>query len=261
MTLDLVIPAYNEERRIARTLRAYSHALADDDVRFHVALDGCRDATADIVRDHAAVDPRVDLFDFPKLGKGGVLMEAFRRCDGDLIGFVDADCATPPSELALLAEAAAHSDGAIATRRHPSSITPGARPLARRVASAGFASGVRRLFGLGYSDTQCGAKVLCRALIDDALPLLSSRDFLFDVDLLVIADRLGYQITEVPTVWVDQAESTLSAGADSRRMLASAVRLWVHHRTLPIDRGPAPRPVDHPRTTDDIEHPGRRLAA
>ncbi|MGY6502196.1 MAG: glycosyltransferase [Acidimicrobiales bacterium] len=260
MTLDLVIPAYNEERRIGRTLRSYSEAFAGTDARIHVALDGCRDATAEVVRDHAADDPRIDLFDFPKLGKGGVLMEAFRRCDGDLVGFVDADCATPPSELAALVEATEHADGAIASRRHPSAITPGPRPLSRRLASAGFASGIRHLFHLPYSDTQCGAKVLRREVVDAVVPLLSSRDFLFDVDLLVVADRLGYRITEVPTVWVDQGESKLHALADSRRMMASALRLWVHHRTLPIDRSPH-APIEHPPATSGAEDIGRPLAA
>ena len=66
---------------------------------------------------------------------------------------------------------------------------------------------------------------------------MSSRDFLFDVDLLVVADRLGFDLVEVPTVWIDQAGSKLSAAADASRMLKSALRLWIHHRTMPV--GPA----------------------
>ena len=57
------------------------------------------------------------LHEYPKLGKGGVLMETFRRCDADLVGFVDADCATPPAELARMTEQAADTDGVIASRR------------------------------------------------------------------------------------------------------------------------------------------------
>lgn len=259
MTLDLVIPAHNEERRIVRTLRAYSEAFTGDDVRFKVALDGCVDRTAEVVLDLTTDDPRIELFEFPKLGKGGVLMEAFRRCDAEWVGFVDADCATPPSELALLTEQAGAADGAIASRRHPSSVTPGNRPLARRVTSAGFATCIRTLFGLPYSDTQCGAKVVRRDVLERALPLMSSRDFLFDVDLLVVARELGYEIVEVPTVWVDQAESKLNAAADARRMLASAIRLWLHHHVLPIDPV-TPPPPDAPRRHDRATG-GRRIAA
>jgi glycosyltransferase involved in cell wall biosynthesis len=65
--------------------------------------------------------------------------------------------------------------------------------------------------------------------------LLSSRDFLFDVDLLVTARKLGYDVVELPTVWVDQEGSRLAPGGDSKRMAASALRLWLHHRVIPVD--------------------------
>ena len=85
MSLDIVIPAHNEEQRIDRTLRAYRTGFPQADVRFLVALDGCDDHTSDVVRAHAAADERVVLHEFPKLGKGGVLMETFRRSDADLV--------------------------------------------------------------------------------------------------------------------------------------------------------------------------------
>lgn len=234
MSLDIVIPAHDEEARIERTLHAYRSGFPQDDVRFHIALDGCVDTTADIVRAHAADDDRVLLHEFPKLGKGGVLMETFRLCQADLVGFVDADCATPPGELARMTVEAADVDGVIASRRLPASFTPGPRHEGRTLTSAGFAWGVRRLFRLPYADTQCGAKVLHRHVTERVVPLMSSRDFLFDVDLLVIARRLGFEVVEVPTVWIDQAGSKLRAWQDSLRMLRSAMRLWIHHRTMPI---------------------------
>src|SRR6478752_7699194 len=231
MRLDIVMPAHNEEHRIGPTLDSYRAVCADPETRFVVALDACTDATADIVASHAARDPRVVAHEFPKLGKGGVLMEAFRRCDADLVGFVDADCATPPAELARMTVAAADVDGVIASRRLPASFTPCARHTGRSLTSSGFAWGVRRLFHLPYADTQCGAKVVHRRLVERVVPLMSSRDFLFDVDLLVVADRLGFDVVEVPTVWIDQAGSKLRPGADAARMLKSALRLWIHHRT------------------------------
>jgi glycosyltransferase involved in cell wall biosynthesis len=234
MSLDIVIPAHDEEDRIARTLSAYRSGFPQDDVRFHVALDGCVDATADIVRAHAARDARVHLHQFPKLGKGGVLMETFRRCDADLVGFVDADCATPPAELARMTIAAGSVDGVIASRRLPASFTPADRASARSMMSACFAWYVRRLFRLPYSDTQCGAKVLHRRVTERVVPLMSSRDFLFDVDLLVVARKLGYDVVEVPTVWIDQSGSKLRATRDSISMLTSTARLWIHHHTMPI---------------------------
>lgn len=236
MSLDIVIPAHDEEARIGRTLHAYRNGIRAHDARFHIALDGCADRTADIVRTHMADDERVVLHEFPKLGKGGVLMETFRRCDADLIAFVDADCATPPAELDRLVAVAsdADADGAIASRRLPASFTPGRRGSGRALTSRGFAWGIRRCFRLPYADTQCGAKVLSRRAAQRVVPLLSSRDFLFDVDLLLVADHLGFDVREVPTVWIDQAGSKIDVRREVRRMVAGAVRLWVHHRTLPV---------------------------
>ena len=69
MRLDIVMPAHNEEARIGRTLSIYREACPDPEIRFLVAMDDCQDRTADIVRAHAAEDDRVELFEYPKLGK------------------------------------------------------------------------------------------------------------------------------------------------------------------------------------------------
>src|SRR5207248_2160385 len=96
--LDVVIPAHNEEARIGRTLDLYRHEDLGAHVRFVAALDGCTDHTAAVVRDHAMSDPRVQLLELPSLGKGGALMAAFRTCTSEMVSFVDADAATPPTE-------------------------------------------------------------------------------------------------------------------------------------------------------------------
>ena len=252
MRLDVVIPAHNEARRIDRTLRAYRSTVNDPMARFVVALDQCTDDTATVVQNHSRLDGRVEVLEYPKLGKGGVLMESFRQCDADVVGFVDADCATPPAEFLRLVETVTGrdeetptADVAIASRFHPSSVLPVRRSVARRITSRSFSMLVHLMFGLPCADTQCGAKVMCRQVVAAALPLLSSRDFLFDVDLLLTADRLGFRIVEVPTVWLDREGSHVHPAADARRMAASSLRLWLHHRVLPV---PSPIVADAPST-------------
>jgi glycosyltransferase involved in cell wall biosynthesis len=230
MRLDIVIPAHNEEARIGRMLATYRRACTDPDVRFLVAMDDCRDRTARIVGEHREDDRRVECVAYPKLGKGGVIAESFRRADADLVAFVDADGATPPQELLRLAEAAERADGAIASRRHPAAVLPARRPVTRQVTSAGFSFAVRRLMGLPYADTQCGAKVLRREVIDAVLPRLQVSDLLFDVDLLAAARECGFHIVEVPTIWIDQDGSRVRPVADTRRMGGSLLRLWARRR-------------------------------
>lgn len=239
MRLDLVIPAHNEAERIGPTIVEYLEVLGSED-RILVALDSCTDGTAEVVGEVAGGDPRVVLCGYPKLGKGGVIIETFRRCTADVVGFVDADGATPPGELLRLRAVVEGEglDGAIAGRRHPSAVLPRGRSWKRRVASWGFAFGVRWLFGLPFSDTQCGAKVLRRWVVEGCLPLLSARDFLFDVDLLLVAGRLGARVVEVPTVWIDRDRSRVDVLGDSRRMALSSFSLWLHHLAVPLPTVP-----------------------
>jgi glycosyltransferase involved in cell wall biosynthesis len=250
LRLDIVIPAHNEEHRIGRTLRVYRSGCADPGTRFLVALDACTDATAEIVRAHGAEDGRVLLFEYPKLGKGGVILETMRRSEADLIGFVDADCATPPAEMLRLAAIVERErervDGAIASRHHAASVLPVRRPGSRRLASAGFAFCARRLLRLPYLDTQCGAKVIRREALAPLLDRVSRTDLLFDVDLLLAARDAGQRVVEVPTVWIDQDGSRVDVVHDTRRMGVSLMRLWadtmgrrLNDSAVGIDRGHA----------------------
>ena len=83
---------------------------------------------------------------------------------------------------------------------------------------------------LPFADTQCGAKVLRREVVDAVLPHLAARDLLFDVDLLAAADELGFRIVEVPTIWIDQDGSRVNAMSDSRKMGTSLLKLWARRR-------------------------------
>jgi glycosyltransferase involved in cell wall biosynthesis len=244
LRLDIVIPAHNEEHRIGPTLEAYRAAWPDRDVGFVVALDSCTDATPEIVDRHAAQDPRVRRVDYPKLGKGGVVLETFARSTADLVAFVDADGATPPGELRRLVAASRDAGGAIASRRHPAALLPAGRSPARRVASAGFAFTVRRLLRLPYLDTQCGAKVLRREVVQDVLPSVTARDLCFDVELLLAAHERGHRIVEVPTIWIDRDGSRVRPVRDTRRMALSLLRVWRRRQARRLSRRPqlVPRP-------------------
>ncbi len=231
MRLEIVIPAHNEEHRIGRMLDDYRHAIDDRDVAFTVALDACEDATAAVVASRSREDPRVQSIEFDKLGKGGVIAETLRRSGAPIVGFVDADGATPPSELLRLVDAVEAGAGtAIACRRHPASVVPARRSVGRRVASRGFSASTRLLLGISHPDTQCGAKVMrgdvARAALDD----VTRTDLSFDVDLLLaVADR-GHDVVEVPTVWIDQEGSRVRPLRDTRRMGGSLLGLWAQRR-------------------------------
>lgn len=229
MDLSIVIPAYNEAERIDRTLHAYATVFPDAELI--VVLNGCRDNTQAVVE---AFQKRgvgqVRLRDIPEaVGKGRAVREGFRMSRGRLVGFVDADAATSPKEFRRLVASIDGAAAAIASRWLPGAVVRN-RTWLRTLASRTFQLAVRMLFGLPFRDTQCGAKVFRRDVIDAILPRLRIDNMAFDVELLYLTASASFRILEVPTVWEDQSRSAilgspLKLARNAVRMLTSLVSL------------------------------------
>jgi glycosyltransferase involved in cell wall biosynthesis len=218
----IVVPAYNEERRIGGLLEA----LADFEGAVIVVADGT-DRTADLVRDFAGEHPDLALacLEFPeRLGKGGGIIAGFRAATTPYIGFMDADGSTSPGEMARLFAYLADADGAIASRWCPGAVVPVRQGPLRRLQSRAFNLLIRLLFDLPYADTQCGAKVFRRDALAPVLDEMTLAGFEFDVELLWRLARRGTRVVEVPTVWYDQGGSKVHGG-DSMQMLRRLVAL------------------------------------
>jgi glycosyltransferase involved in cell wall biosynthesis len=213
MGISVIIPAYNEARRISDALTDYQ-AFAEQNhsnYELFVVCDGCTDSTPEIVRKFCRRNPRIKLLEFPnKLGKGGGVLEGFKVAKGDVIGFVDADGAVSPEEFDKLVKALDGADCAIASRYAATSKILAKQSLMRRVASRAFNLLVRMMFGLSFKDTQCGAKVMKKSIIDDVLQQMVSRGYEFDVELLWRIKRSGYSIKEIPIIWRHRGSSTFS---------------------------------------------------
>src|SRR5262245_26927157 len=156
--LTLVVPAYNESKRIERTLRAYARALQSW-AEIIVVPNHCSDDTAAIARSVADELGGIRVIEIrERVGKGGAVREGFRQSTGDYVGFVDADLATPADEVVRIAEAAFQGDGAIGSRWALGSRVSG-RTMGRSFASRVFAGLARGLLALDVEDTQCGIKI------------------------------------------------------------------------------------------------------
>ncbi|MBI5038134.1 MAG: glycosyltransferase family 2 protein [Candidatus Kerfeldbacteria bacterium] len=226
MLLSIIIPAYNEERRIGETLARYWDFFQKESVEFCVIVNGSRDNTIGIARAFEAAHPgKVMVMEIQeKIGKGGAVHSGFLKARGDYIGFVDADGATDPKEFKRVVEAAYNYDGAIASRWKRGSVVMN-RSWYRTIASWGFRLVVKILFWLPYADTQCGAKVFNRRLVDQLIPQLHVHNMAFDVELLHRARRQGFSVIEVPTRWTDKSGSTL-VGSPAQFAL-SAIRMFI----------------------------------
>ena len=214
----LLIPAYNEEHRIEPVLREYvAHFRAHHAGRFQlvVVLNGCRDNTLGVVNRVAGEFSEVSALNFPApIGKGGAIIEGLRLAPtADLIGYVDADGATPPSAFYELARrcAAGEADCMIGSRWLPGAVLLQSQTRLRRFVSRCFHLVVESLFWLGIKDTQCPAKVMRRAAAEKIHGALHIADLAFDVNLLVALNRAGFTVREVPVEWADKLGSKVSA--------------------------------------------------
>jgi len=231
-SLLLLIPAYNEERRIEPVLRDYARFFQENytgKFQLVVVLNGCTDDTIGVVRRVAAEYLTIRALEFKEpIHKGGALIEGLKLAAfGDLIGYVDADGATPPRAFLDLVRKTDGADCVIGSRWLPDSVIHQAQTGNRQFASRVFHSIVQLLFRLNIHDTQCGAKVMKREVVEKIHPNLRIADLAFDINLLVAIKYAGFRIQEVPTEWTDQAGSkvTSSLFRSSLTMLLSVIRV------------------------------------
>jgi glycosyltransferase involved in cell wall biosynthesis len=233
--LRIIIPAHNEAGRIEPTLRSYCKEF-DGIAEIVVVANGCTDSTAGSVRDLQREYGNLALIDIPaRIGKGGAVRVGLSSGEESITGFVDADGSTPAPEFKRLFEIcrAGDHDAVIGSRWKTGARVEPPQPLERRIASRSFNTMVRLLFGLGLSDTQCGAKLFKRSALGEILRALEVADFSFDIEVLWRLKRAGFRILEVPTVWSDHREGTkIQLLRSSWGMLRSILRLRLKETVL-----------------------------
>ena len=246
-SLSIVIPAFNEANRIGASLRCIAGYFAErsDLLESIVVDDGSQDVTSAVVHAISKDHPLVRLLRYPSNdGKGFAVRHGVLSARGGRIAFCDADLSAPIEELdQLLAYLDKGYDIAIGSRglRVPEKRVH--RRLFRRVMAAVFNRLVRALLVHNIRDTQCGLKAFKRSVV---LSLFAQQDipgFAFDVELLWRAQRLSYQIAEVPISWVADGESRVRSGRDSLIMARDVVVLWFRKRVAPVFRAVGARVV------------------
>ncbi len=230
--LLILIPAYNEERRIEPVLRDYARFFQQHysgPFQIVVVLNGCTDNTLDVVQRVAAEFPAIRALEFKQpIGKGGALIEGFKLASqAELIGYVDADGATPPRSLWALTRRVDEADCVVGSRWLRGSILHQEQTTVRKFFSRAFHLIVEALFLMRIRDTQCPCKLLKRPVVEKIHPTLRIADLAFDVNLLVSVKRAGFKILEVPIEWTDVAGSKVTASLfrSSLTMFLSVVRL------------------------------------
>jgi putative flippase GtrA len=253
--VDVVIPVHDEERDLEpclHRLHAYLSDCLPYPFRITVAENASTDATVDVARRIAAELPGVRLLVLAESGRGRALRTAWLRSEAPVLVYMDVDLSTDLAALLPLVAPliSGHSDLAIGTRLAPSSrVVRGAK---RELISRSYNLLLRGALATGLSDAQCGFKAIRADVAARLLPLVEDTGWFFDTELLVVAERSGLRIHEVPVDWVDDPDSRVDIVATAKADLAGIARMLRALTTgrLPVaelraqlGRGPLPDPL------------------
>jgi dolichyl-phosphate beta-glucosyltransferase len=229
LELSVVIPAYNEERRLPFYLSGIVAYLEAQPFSSEVIIvdDGSQDGTAAIVERFAAENSRVRLIRLPQnQGKGYAVKTGMLKACGRLRLFADADGATPIKELAGLKKTIeAGADVAVGSRALRDDSHTVKTQFHRKLMGTVFNFIVRTLTVKGINDTQCGFKLFTAEAANAAFPMQRIHDFGFDVEVLYICHKKGYRIVEVPVNWTDVPGSKVRLIRDSLRMSKDVMKI------------------------------------
>jgi len=245
--VEIVIPVRNEDRDLVpgvRRLHAYLHETFPFVTRIIIADNGSTDGTWAQALALAGELPSVSATRLERPGRGGALRSIWSASDADVCAYMDVDLSTDLNALLpLLAPLlSGHSDVAIGTR-----LARGARVVRgprREVISRCYNLLLHATLGTGFSDAQCGFKAIRAGAARQLLPLTTDRGWFFDTELLVLAERAGLRIHEVPVDWIDDPDSRVSvistALADVRGIIRLGTGLARGRISVPALGSPSP---------------------
>jgi len=199
--VSIIIPAFNEAVSIARCLKEIARAMNESKFDYEVIVidDGSDDSTYIVSNNVAKGNHKIKLIkNHVNMGKGHAIKRGLQLCSGDFIAYMDADFSMHPKQLTLFLSKLKEADAVIGSKRHPKSII--SYPLHRKFLSKAFNLLVKLMFRIPFSDTQCGFKIFKREVLEKVYPKLLTKNYAFDVELLINVYRWGYKIVEAPVI-------------------------------------------------------------
>ncbi|MEV6173810.1 glycosyltransferase [Streptomyces sp. NPDC051954] len=226
--LDVVVPVFNEEADLERSVRRLHAHLRETfpyPFRITIADNASTDGTPRIAARLAGELPEAEWIRLAEKGRGRALRAAWSQSRAPVLAYVDVDLSTGLAALLPLVAPliSGHSDLAIGTRlAHGSRVVRGPK---REIISRCYNVLLRSTLAVGFSDAQCGFKAVRREVAEQLLPLVQDSGWFFDTELLVIAERAGLRIHEVPVDWVDDPDSRVDLLATALADLRGIARI------------------------------------
>ena len=219
--LSVIIPAFNEARRIVPTLEDVAAHLGTRDYGWEVLVvdDGSADETAETVSGWARESPNIRLISIAHFGKGWAVKTGMLESKGDYRFMCDADLSMPIEWLDRFVEMMDEGADVVIGVREGEGARRFDEPFHRHLMGRAFNLATRLVGGLPFRDTQCGFKCFSARAADDLFGLQRSKGMGFDVEILQLAMARGFGVSELPIDWYHKPSSRVRVGADTLDML------------------------------------------
>lgn len=229
-SVDLVIPCYNEERVLAQsvaTLRAWCEEhLADCRWRIVVADNASKDGTLAVAQRLAAEDPDgVGVVHLDQKGRGRALNRSWLESTADVMCYMDVDLSTDLAMISPLLAGVLEEGFDVAYGSRLARSSDIERSLKREINSRGYILLIKALFWTKFSDAQCGFKAITREAAQTLLPHVRDGEWFWDTELLVLAEKNGFRVKEVPVHWTEDTDTRVKFPQDQFKMANQLLRL------------------------------------
>lgn len=232
-TVDVVVPVYNEERALPASIPALRAFLENDRFPYDWTI---------VIGDNASVDGtpavgkkleaesggKVKYVRIERKGRGYALKQIWGASQADISSYMDVDLSTGIEAFPELVDAIAEKGFDVAIGSRLTGQSRVTRSLKRRILTRGYNTIIKTMFFTRFSDAQCGFKAVSREATRRILPLVQDNNWFFDTELLILAEKLGYRVYDVPVKWVEDTDTRVKIAATVTEDLRGLLRLWIN---------------------------------
>jgi glycosyltransferase involved in cell wall biosynthesis len=241
--VNITIPVYNEEKTLSSSISKLCFFLEKNfpySFEIIIADNASTDATLSIAQDLEKRFENVKVSHLRRKGRGGALKQVWSESHAEILSYMDCDLSTDLKHFAPLIEAIekGHWDIAVGSRLLPNSVTT--RGLKRELISRSYNLLIKTMFHTRFSDAQCGFKAITKVAFEELCSLIEDEAWFMDTELLILAEKLGYSVFDLPVKWIDDPDTSVrifQTAVDDLKGLARLKRSFKARRYESHSRG------------------------
>ncbi len=226
----VAIPVYNEERALPETMPVLREFLAGPEFPYewtiYIADNASIDKTPEVSRELEKQFPgEIEYVRIERKGRGYALKKVWGDSAADILSFMDTDLSTGLDAFPALIKAVAEDGYDIAIGSRLMEGAKVTRSLKRRILTFGYNNIIKGMFFTRFSDAQCGFKAVTREVADKIVPMIQDTNWFFDTELLILAEKMGYRIKDVPVRWVEDTDTRVKISGTIMEDVRGLIRM------------------------------------